>query len=441
MEMVARVDVAQILLWDREVAAISWDNSRNLGFFQFHPDFLTSNIQIAPVTMPLSPQVYSFPGLPKDTFRGLPGLVSDSLPDRFGNALIDQWLARQGRSLASFSPVERLCYIGVRGMGALEYRPILHPPASSRSTSIELQELVELANTMLAKRASLRTRWTEADEVNRQAMDHMLRVGTSAGGARAKAVIAWNPTTNEIRSGQAKVPEGFEHWLLKFDGVHGNRDKESQDIPSYGKIEYAYSLMARVAGITMMDCQLLPENGRNHFMTRRFDRLPDGQKLHMLSLCAMGHFDFNMAGGYSYEQAMSLIQQMGMGHGAIVEMYRRMLFNIVGRNQDDHTRNTAFLMDKTGKWTLAPAFDLTYSYNPDGAWTNTHQMTANGKRDQFTPEDLEAVARPFRIRTWKTVLDQVCQAISEWPKLAQRVGVPKTIAAEISKTHRLYLHK
>lgn len=426
----------EIVLWDRVIAALLWDRESNLGTFEYHPEFLRSNIQIAPLTMPLRAGLFRFPELSRSTFRGLPGLVSDSLPDRFGDALIDQWLARQNRNKATFSPVERLCYIGVRGMGALEYRPVLHPSASSRSTPIEVAELVELASTMLAKRESLRSRWTKADEARRHTMDQMLRVGTSAAGARAKAVIAWNPTTHEIRSGQAAALPGFEHWLLKFDGVEHNRDRESDDPVGFGRIEYAYSLMAHAAGIQMSSCRLLEENGRAHFMTRRFDRTEQGEKLHMLSLCGIAHLDFNMAGAHSYEQAMRVIQALGMQHPALEEQYRRMLFNVLSRNQDDHTRNIAFLMDKRGTWSLSPAFDIAFAYNPDGAWTSVHQMSLNGKRDQFTLDDFAAVAKLFRIKPWKRILAEVSDAISRWPDFYKQANANVKFAKQIGKVFR-----
>lgn len=434
MEMVN--PAVEIILWDRVVAALLWDQKTSIGSFEYHPDFLRSNIQIAPLTMPLRAGVFRFPELSQSTFRGLPGLVSDSLPDRFGDALIDQWLSRQGRSKANFSPVERLCYIGIRGMGALEFRPVLHPSASSRSTPLDVAELVDLASTMLAKRESLRGRWTKADEERRHAIDQMLRVGTSAAGARAKAVIAWNPATNEIRSGQAKAQPGFEHWLLKFDGVEHNRDREANDPIGFGRIEYAYSRMAIAAGIEMSPCRLLEENGRAHFMTKRFDRKEHGEKRHMLSLCGIAHLDFNMAGAHSYEQAMQVIQTLGMGHTAIQEQYRRMIFNVLARNQDDHTRNIAFLMDKQGKWTLSPAFDITFAYNPDGAWTSTHQMTLNGKRDQFTLEDFEAVAKLFRIKGWKSIHEEVSDAIANWPTFYKQANANVKFAKQIGKTFR-----
>jgi serine/threonine-protein kinase HipA len=340
---------AAIHLYGTAIGALTWDPERELGTFAYHPAYLDSGIEVAPLMMPLRAGNYQFPGLERSTFKGLPGLLADALPDKFGNLLIDQWLARQGRTPASFNPVERLCYLGTRAMGALEFQPMLLPDRAPER--LELESLIQLAQEVLDSRAALSTRLDMPEE----ALSTILRVGTSAGGARAKAVISWHPVTGEIRSGQINPPDGFEPWLLKFDGVDGNRDKELADPAGYGRIEYAYHLMARAAGLTMSDCRLLEENGRAHFMTRRFDRLPDGSRLHLQSLCAMAHFDFNQAGAYSYEQAFQVARQLQLPHPDHAELYRRAVFNILARNQDDHTKNLAFLMNRRGEWSLAPA--------------------------------------------------------------------------------------
>ena len=309
--------------------------------------------------MPLSNRLYSFPSLRRETFHGLPGLLADSLPDRFGNMLIDAWLARSGRMPESFNAVERLCYTGSRGMGALEYEPATRLPTSGTSR-IEVDKLVELASEVLTHRNNLRG-WLHK-EGKETALRDILRVGTSAGGARAKAVIAWNPKTNEVRSGQVKAGSGFECWLMKFDGVSGNKDKELEDPKGYGAIEHAYFRMAGDAGITMTPCRLFEENGRRHFMTKRFDRLDGGGKLHMQSLCGMAHYDFNQAGAYGYEQALQILRRLALPMASIEEQFRRMVFNIVARNQDDHVKNIAFLMDRSGNWSLSPVrYDLQLS--------------------------------------------------------------------------------
>jgi serine/threonine-protein kinase HipA len=436
--MVRQVDVAEVFLWNRNIGAVAWDEAKGYANFEYAPEFLGSGIQLSPLTLPLPaqkgpPGIFSFPQLSRATYYGLPGLLADSIPDKFGNAIIDQWLARQGRALDSFSPVERLCYIGYRGMGGLEFKPAIKRIAGA-SVPLELGALIELADLVLNRQASLRG---DAEE-----LDELIRVGTSAGGARAKAVIAWNPRTQKIRSGQVMAPKGYEYWLLKFDGV-GNRDKELTDPQGYGKIEYAYYLMATAAGIEMSECRLHAENGRHHFMTKRFDRI-DGQdqfnyKLHMQSLCAMAHYDFNMAGAYSYEQALNVMQQLKLPMPQLTQQYRRAVFNIIARNQDDHTKNIAFLMDKRGHWTLAPAFDLTYAYNPGGAWNGKHQMTLNGKQDDFSLEDLYIPAGQFRISRYEQIVEEVLQIVSQWKTYAQQAGVDGKVIEQIGRTHRLQL--
>ncbi len=426
--------ISEVQLWDVLIGAVALD--KRVATFQYDPDFAKSGIEVAPLMMPLSEKVYEFPGLPQNTFHGLPGMLADSLPDKFGNALIDAWLAGQGRTPESFDAVERLCYTGKRGMGALEFTPVIGPKPR-KAVKIEIDSLVRLASDVLSDRRGLKGNFGGA--FREKALNDILRVGTSAGGARAKAVIAWNPETNEVRSGQVDAGDGFSYWLLKFDGVSGNRDKELDDPKGYGAIEYAYFLMAKAAGITMSDCRLLEENGRRHFMTRRFDRLENGRKLHMQSLCAMAHYDFNMAGAYSYEQAIQVIRRLGLGIDAIEEQFRRMVFNIVARNQDDHVKNIAFLMDRAGQWFLAPAFDVTYSYNPEGAWTSKHQMTLNGKGDGFTLADLKAVAKTAMMKNGraKTILAEVTEAVAKWQTFANEADVATKWRKQIEATHRM----
>ena len=426
---------AAIELYETTIGAVTWDPERELGVFEYAPEFLGSGIEVSPITMPLGAGRFSFPNLPRETFKGLPGLLADSLPDKFGTLLIDQWLAQQGRRPESFDPVERLCYLGSRAMGALEFRPALMPDFPPET--LHLEALVQLANDALASRESLHANFSQPPE----ALATILRVGTSAGGARAKAVIAWNPQTGEIRSGQVAAGQNFEPWLLKFDGVTANRDKEINDPLGYGRIEFAYHLMARAAGVTMSDCRLLEENGRAHFMTRRFDRGPAGEKFHMQSLCAMGHFDFNQAGAYSYEQAFQTARRLQLPQPDLTELYRRALFNILARNQDDHTKNIAFLMDRRGGWRLAPAYDLIYAYNPNGAWTHRHQMTLAGKRENFTTTDLldAANAADLKPTKAKSILKQVHATISDWDTHAAAAGVSTDWITEIGGNHRLDL--
>jgi len=428
--------LAEVRLWGRTIGAVVLEEGAAVAAFEYAPAFARSGIEIAPLTMPLSNRVYTFPALSRATFYGLPGLLADSLPDKFGNALIDAWLATQGRQPGSFNAVERLCYTGERGMGALEFAPAIGPQARQAS-QIQIDRLVELASEVLTHRNDLRVSF--ADAGREQALTDILRVGTSAGGARAKAVIAWNPATNEVRSGQLPAGEGFEYWLLKFDGVRGNRDKELEDPQGYGVIEYAYYLMARDCGIDINECRLFEENSRRHFMTRRFDRLAGGEKLHMQSLCALAHYDFNLPGAYAYEQALLVIRQLGLPMRAIEEQYRRMVFNIVARNQDDHVKNIAFLMDKSGQWSLSPAFDMTYSFNPAGAWTASHQMTMNGKQDDFTLDDFRACARAAAMKRGRAedIVGEVRDVVSRWQAYAAEAGVPLAWRDKIQGTLRL----
>lgn len=428
--------VGEVRLWGRTIGAVALQEGEEFAAFEYDPAFAQSGIQVAPIAMPLSRQVYRFPELSRQTFLGLPGLLADSLPDRFGNALIDAWLASQGRQPASFNAVERLCYTGERGMGALEFFPSIGPKAR-QTNPIEIGKLVALASQVLTDRNKLQASF--ADEEKEHGLRDILRVGTSAGGARAKAVIAWNPTTGEVRSGQVPAAKGFEYWLLKFDGVSGNKDKELEDPQGYGAIEYAYALMARECGIDISECRLFEENGRRHFMTRRFDRLASGEKLHMQSLCALAHYDFNMAGAYSYEQALLVMRQLQLPMQAIEQQLRRMAFNIVARNQDDHVKNIAFLMNKSGEWSLAPAFDVTYSFNPAGAWTASHQMTMNGKRDQFTLDDFNACARSASMKRGRaaTIVTEVQATVSKWRSFAEQAGLPEAVREKIQRTLKL----
>ncbi len=427
--------IAEVQLWGRTIGAVSIDAGRDVAAFQYDPEFSRSGIELSPLTMPLSDRVYEFPALPRNTFHGLPGLLADSLPDKFGNALIDAWLATQGRTSQSFNAVERLCYTGTRGMGALEFFPVLGPKPQT-AKKVEIDALVRLAGEVLSHRGDMQGHFHQAGKAN--TLRDILRVGTSAGGARAKAVIAWNRATNEVRSGQISAGDGFDYWLLKFDGVTGNKDKELDDPKGYGAIEYAYYLMARAAGISMSECRLLEENGRRHFMTRRFDRIVGGAKLHMQSLGALAHFDFNQAGAYAYEQALMTIRQLQLPIAAVEEQFRRMVFNIVARNQDDHVKNIAFLMNQRGEWALAPAFDVTYSFNPNGAWTATHQMTLNGKRDDFTLADFDACARAALMKRGRAaaIIEEVQTAVRRWPEFASEAELTSEWRRAIEQTHR-----
>ena len=427
--------VAEVRLWGTTIGAVSWNDSLGVAEFEYAQAFLGSGREVAPLTMPLAAMIYSFPALEPQTFHGLPGLLADSLPDRFGNAVIDAWLATQGRSPNDFNPVERLCHVGVRGMGALEFAPATGP--GLQQSAVEVAALVELASEILTSRSALAGSFKAPRR--QRALQSILRVGTSAGGARAKAIIAWNPVTDEVRSGQISAGDGFSYWLLKFDGVAGNRDRELEDPQGYGLIEYAYHLMARAAGIAMTECRVLRERGRNHFMTRRFDRTATGDKIHLQSLGAIAHYDFNQAGAHSYEQALRVIERLDLGKEAVEEQFRRMAFNVVARNQDDHVKNIAFLMDRSGHWSLAPAFDVTYSYNPAGRWTGAHQMSLHGKRDGYEVDDFVACARNASMKRGRAthILGQVQDAVRRWPEFAGQAGVPGALIDSIAAEHRL----
>jgi serine/threonine-protein kinase HipA len=407
--------------------------------FQYDPAFAGSGIQPAPLTMPLRVAPYTFPALNPNTFHGLPGLLADSLPDRYGNALIDAWLAGQGRSPESFNAVERLCYTGRRGMGALEFAPSIGP-RPDRHKDIEIAALVRLASDVLSRHEELVA--SLAYGARGEAMRDILSVGTSAGGARAKAVIAYNPLTQVIRSGQIDAGPDFEYWLIKLDGVQSNRDKDVLADPlGYGMIEMAYSNMARAAGIVMGECRLLEENGRRHFMTRRFDRDEHGHKRHMQSLGALAHFDFNQAGAHSYEQAFMVMRRVGLDARAAEQQFRRMAFNVIARNQDDHVKNIAFLMGRSGEWELSPAFDITYAHRPDSPWTGRHQMSLNGKREDFTLEDFRQCGRVAGLKRDRgmQIVGEVSKAVSEWLDHADEVGVEESQALAIQRALRLRL--
>jgi serine/threonine-protein kinase HipA len=429
---------AEVMLWGTRIGVVELPDGEQIASFQYDPDFLSSGIEASPLVMPLSPAPYSFPALPLQSFHGLPGLLADSLPDKYGNALIDAWLATQGRLPEDFNAVERLSYTGTRGMGALEFRPVTGPAAPA-GAPVDIDALVKLASEVLTHRQTLNVTFAGDDKA--VALREILRVGTSAGGARAKAVIAWNPDTNEVRSGQLRAPEGFEYWLIKFDGVQGNKDKDLADPLGYGAVEYAYSQMAGAAGIEMAPCRLFEEGGRRHFMTRRFDRTEAGDKLHMQSLAALAHYDFNAAGAYGYEQAFLAMRQLRLPAHDVDQQFLRMAFNVIARNQDDHVKNIAYLMERSGDWRLSPAYDITWAFNATGDWTSRHQMSVNGKRDDFVIEDLVTCAKAGGVQTRRIrpLLQQVHDAISRWPEFAKAAAVKSEWINQIGHTHRLEL--
>nr|WP_299383847.1 type II toxin-antitoxin system HipA family toxin [Allomuricauda sp.] len=425
------VDVAEVKIWGELVGAIRWDESQQLGYFQYDPNFVQKGWDLSPIKMPLDQgsRIYSFPELRKsrgeteDAFKGLPGLLSDALPDKYGNKLINIWLTQQGRPENSMNPVEKLCFIGTRGMGALEFEPA-RIKTGTYTYALELDSLVEVAQKMLNERETFLTQLNKDDE---KAMMDILKIGTSAGGARPKAVIAYNPKTGEVRSGQGNVPKGFEHWLLKLDGVSGEQFGESS---GWGRVEYAYYLMAQDCGIDMSDCQLLEENGRAHFMTQRFDR-EGNTRHHILSLCGIQHYDFNDMYGYSYEQLFQTMRMLRLTYPEAEQMFRRMAFNVLATNYDDHTKNFSFILKKDGEWRLAPAYDLCFSFDPTNHWVNKQTLSVNGKRLDITKEDLLTIAKDNNLKKGKDILEEINAVVKNWKTYASKAEVRKDLTNRI----------
>jgi serine/threonine-protein kinase HipA len=425
------INSAFINLWNERVGAIAWDADRGVADFEFEPSFLRKGWDIAPLKMPVSAangRIFSFPELRESqTFKGLPGLLADVLPDRYGNTLINAWLARVGRPADSMNPVEMLCFIGQRGMGAVEFEPV-EPKGKNTSTKLEVDSLVEISEAILSGRKDFHTELSKDDE---KGLLDILKIGTSAGGARAKAVIAYNAKTGEVRSGQAEAPKGFTQWLIKFDGVHDAQFGTSRD---YGRVEMAYYLMAVACGIEMTECRLLEEHGRAHFMTRRFDRIPDQGKIHVQTFCAMQHFDFNNVGSYSYEQLFQTMRILRLDYPQAEQMYRRMVFNVLARNCDDHTKNFAFTMDKNGQWALAPAYDVCYAYRPDSPWVSQQSLSVNGKRQGINRKDLLDVARQMAIKKPDELIRQIEGILKLWPDFASQCEVETILQKAIAET-------
>jgi serine/threonine-protein kinase HipA len=428
------VDAAEIKLWGEMVGAVRWDAQNQLASFQYSPAFLKKQWDISPIKMPITEasRIFSFPELRKgknesvDTFKGLPGLLADALPDRYGNQLINLWLARNGRPADSMNPVEQLCFIGTRAIGALEFEPAQIAPQNS--FDIQISSLVEAAHNMLSKKEQLDTNLNEDEE---KALMEVLKVGTSAGGARPKAVIAYNEKTGAVKSGQTRVPEGFEHWLLKLDGVS---DAQFGETHGWGRVEYAYYLMAKDAGITMMDCKLLEENGRAHFMTKRFDR--DGNtKHHVQTWCGIQHYDYNNLQGYSYEQLFQTMRVLRLPYPEAEEMFRRMVFNVLATNYDDHTKNFSFRLKKGGKWELSPAYDVCYSYDPTNIWVSQHTLSINGKYKTITEDDLMTIAKANNIKKGVAIIKEMSKIVANWKYYANKAKVQNQLTQTIAETH------
>lgn len=422
------VKTAFVKLWGKRIGAVAWDEKKELGFFEYDKNFISGRLEVAPVRMPLSSRVYSFAELRGTaTFKGLPGLLADSLPDKYGNELINIWLARNGRPENSLNPVELLCFIGSRGMGALEFEPTtLSSTGSSRS--IELSSLIDTTMKLLENRENFEA---HTDHDMQDVLLDVLKMGTSAGGARPKAIIAYNEATGMIRSGQTLHDNGFEHWLIKFDGV---KDTQFGVTYGYGRVEMAYYQMATDAGIEMMESRLIEEEGRAHFMTKRFDRKDGNQKLHVQTFCALQHYDFNQISSYSYEQLFQTMRLLKLSYAEAEQMYRRMVFNVLARNCDDHTKNFAFLMESDGKWKLAPAYDVCHAYRPESDWVSQHNLSINGKRKEFVKKDLLTIAKQNSIRNPEGILTEVQDKVDKWPEYASTYKVEDKLAKAIDST-------
>lgn len=427
------VDVAEVKIWGELAGAVRWDVEQQLGYFQYDAKFLQKGWDLSPIKMTIEngSRIYSFPelrpgrGETEDTFKGLPGLLSDALPDKYGNRLINIWLAQQGRQENSMNPVEKLCFIGSRGMGALEFEPT-QIKSSKNSFSLELNSLVEVAQKMLNEREAFLTNIGKDEE---KAMMKILKIGTSAGGARPKAVIAFNPKTKEVRSGQGNVPKGFEHWLIKLDGVSGEQFGESS---GWGRVEYAYYLMAKDCGINISECQLLEENGRAHFMTKRFDR-ERNMKHHIQSLCGLQHYDFNDMYGYSYEQVFQTMRLLKLTYPEAEEMFRRMVFNVLATNYDDHTKNFSFILKKGENWRLAPAYDLCFSFDATNYWVNKQTLSVNGKRLAITKVDLMTIAKDNNIKKGEKIVEDINLVVKSWTAYAKQAGVRTDLQQRIQQ--------
>ena len=425
------VDIARVNLYGQPVGSLRWDNNRQTAFFEYADSFIGKGLEPSPILMPVrSGRVYSFSDIGKETFKGLPGMLADSLPDTYGRALFDRWLALTGRT--SGNAVETLCFLGNRCRGALEFEPAMDVPYG-KDTSVELDTLVEVASEALAEKEEFGAN-LEADK--KAAIAEIVRLGTSAGGQRAKAIIAYNKETGEVRSGQIDAPAGFDYYLIKLDGV--TAEAGFRETQNFGRLEYSFSKLVKECGIEMSECSIIEENGRAHFLTKRFDR-QDGEKIHMQTLCGIAHYDYRLPRAYSYEQAFNVMRALRLPYSQAQEMFRRMVFNIVVRNQDDHTKNISFLMDRNGKWCLSPAYDMGYAYNPKGGWTAQHQMSVNGKFDGITRGDLLEFARRNNIKEAAEIIDMITETASRWPEIAKDCGVPRPVVDAIVPDMQLTL--
>ena len=424
------VDVAKVNMFGMPVGTFRWDERYEVVRFEYDNSFAGRGLEPSPLMMPVREgRIYSFGDLDKETFKGLPGMLADSLPDTYGRALFDKWLALTGRT--SSNPIETLCFLGKRCMGALEFEPAMDI-AYDKNAKFEIDSWVNVANEALSQKSSF---GVNLNDDKKTAIAEILRLGTSAGGQRAKAIIAYNKVTGEVRSGQVEAPSGFDYYLIKLDGVSATAG--FKETGNHGRLEYSFYKLAKACGIEMTECSLIEENGRAHFLTKRFDR-ENGKKIHMQTLCGIAHFDYRLHCAYSYEQAFNVMRALRLPYSEAQEMFRRMVFNVVVRNQDDHTKNISFLMDESGKWRLSPAYDMGYAYNPNGRWTATHQMSINGKFDEITREDLLVFAQQNNIKEAADIIDETCEVVSHWPEIANDCGVLPEIINTIFSHFQLF---
>lgn len=425
------IENAFINIWNKRIGAIHWNSESGFADFEFDPAFPQYGLDVSPLKMSIreaSDNIFSFQELAgSKTFKGLPGLLADVLPDRYGNELINTWLARVGRPSGSMNPVEMLCFIGKRGMGALEFEPVV-PKSANQATIVEIGSLVDVAQQILTGRQSFQSQLSHDEQ---KSLSDILKIGTSAGGARAKAIVAWNAETGEVRSGQTDAPKGFTQWLLKFDGVD---DSQFGATWGYGRVEMAYHLMALDCGIEMTECRLIEENGRAHFMTRRFDRPSNNEKLHVQTFCGLMHYDFNDIYSYSYEQLFQTMRMLRLTYPEAEQMFRRMVFNVMAQNCDDHTKNFAFTMDPSGEWKLAPAYDICHAYRPGSSWVSQHALSVNGKRQGITRDDLLEVGRQMNVKRAPAIVQQIADTVAKWYGFAEQVNVEAKLRDAIKKT-------
>ncbi len=425
------VDIARVNLYGQPVGTFRWDNNRQIAHFEYADSFIGKGLEPSPILMPVRQgRIYSFSDIGRETFKGLPGMLADALPDTYGRALFERWLALTGRS--SGNAVETLCFLGKRCMGALEFEPAMDAPYSP-DVRIELDSLVEVASEALSEKEEF---GVNLDDDKKAAIAEIVRLGTSAGGQRAKAIIACNPQTGEVRSGQVEAPEGFDYYLIKLDGI--TAEAGFRETQNFGRLEYSFYRLVKKCGIEMSDCSIIEENGRAHFLTKRFDR-QDGKKVHMQTLCGIAHYDYRNPRSYSYEQAFNVMRALRLPYSQAQEMYRRMVFNVVIRNQDDHTKNISFLMDRQGKWSLSPAYDMGFAYNPKGGWTAQHQMSVNGKFDDISRTDLLEFAKRNNIKDAAEIIDSITEVSSRWPLIARECEVPQQMIDAIVPNMKLIL--